>query len=746
MPDWGEVDGSVGVPAVLVCLRARLTTCALRYISGGGCFPLLGRRVKGAFPVFNVPGWKAAACDSFRGAVPNLIEEPNLAALNTHSTTESEAELIQRFASVPGGLLPALHALQHKSGYVDRGLIPLLAEAFNQSVAEIHGVITYYKDFRTEKPAGPVLQVCRAEACQARGGRAVWDGARGACAGRAVHLEEVFCLGHCALGPAVSVGGRLQGGVTGDSVVAIVEKVCAGELPASSPEVGAGVGVSVYVPGDAAARAAGADEVAAELARHPGVRVVRNGSRGMLWLEPMIEVATEGGRIAYGPVKASDVAGLLDAGLLEGGGHALRLGAAQELPWMRRQQRFTFERVGVVDPRSAEDYEAHGGLAGLRRALAMTKSEVVREVTDSGLRGRGGAAFPTGVKWRTVLEAPGAVKYIVCNADEGDSGTFADRMLMEGDPFMLLEGMAIAAWAVGASEGYIYVRSEYPEAVQALETAIRRSEELGWLGGNVLGSGFGFRVHVRVGAGSYVCGEETALLESLEGKRGVVRAKPPLPAHVGLFGKPTVINNVLSLATVPAILARGASAYAALGTGRSRGTQVLQLAGNIARGGILEVPFGATLREVIEEWGGGTASGRPVRAAQVGGPLGAYIPASNFDLPVDYEAFAAVEAIVGHGGIVVFDDTVDMAQQARFAMEFCKAESCGKCTPCRIGSTRGVEVLDKVIRGEDREANLELLEDLCEVMADASLCAMGGLTPLPVRSAMRHFAEDFHRP
>jgi formate dehydrogenase iron-sulfur subunit len=375
----------------------------------------------------------------------------------------------------------------------------------------------------------------------------------------------------------------------------------------------------------------------------------------------------------------------------------------------------------------------------------MTPSAVVQEVTDSGLRGRGGAAFPTGIKWKTVLETTDATKYIVCNADEGDSGTFADRMLMEGDPFMLLEGMTIAGFAVGASVGYIYVRSEYPEAIEALNEAVKAATAKGWLGESVLGTDFSFNIHVRVGAGSYVCGEETALLESLEGKRGVVRAKPPLPAHVGLFGKPTVINNVLSLGTVPAILADGAAAYAALGVGRSRGTQVLQLAGNIARGGIFETAFGTTLGEVVNDLGGGTANGRPIRAVQVGGPLGAYIPTTRFDLPFDYEAFAAADAIVGHGGIVVFDDTVDMAAQARFAMEFCAVESCGKCTPCRIGSTRGVELIDKITAGIDRSANIDVLVDLCEVMADGSLCAMGGLTPLPVRSALNNFTEDFHR-
>jgi formate dehydrogenase iron-sulfur subunit len=463
----------------------------------------------------------------------------------------------------------------------------------------------------------------------------------------------------------------------------------------------------------------------------------------MLWLEPMIEVETAAGRVAYGPVHASHVPSLLQAGLLQGGAHPLRLGPTDELPWLKRQERFTFQRVGIIDPRSPEDYERHGGMAGLRRALGLSRAEVIKEVTDSGLRGRGGAAFPTGIKWRTVLEAQGGKKYIVCNADEGDSGTFADRMLMEGDPFMLLEGMTIAARAVGADEGYIYVRSEYPDAIEALLAAIDAARERGWLGQDILGSGLNFTIHVRVGAGSYVCGEETALLESLEGKRGVVRAKPPLPAHVGLFGMPTVINNVLSLATVPAILARGAAAYAALGMGRSRGTQVLQLAGNVARGGILEVAFGTTVKEVVHDLGGGTANGRPVRAVQVGGPLGAYLPPEQFDLPFDYESFAAVNAIVGHGGVVVFDDTVNMAEQARFAMEFCAAESCGKCTPCRIGSTRGVELMDKIMGNVNREANLGLLQDLCEVMADGSLCAMGGLTPLPVRSALNHFTEDF---
>jgi formate dehydrogenase iron-sulfur subunit len=506
----------------------------------------------------------------------------------------------------------------------------------------------------------------------------------------------------------------------------------------------------VFVPLDAAARSVGADDVANAIAREAAarrreVRVVRNGSRGMFWLEPLVEVSTPEGRVAYGPVGAESVGELLDAGILEGAPHRLRLGLTEEISHLKRQTRFTFARVGVNDPLSAADYEATGGLAGLRRALEMTPQEIVTAVTDSGLRGRGGAGFPTGIKWQTVLNTPSELKFIACNADEGDSGTFADRMLMEGDPFLLLEGMAIAGLAVGANEGYIYIRSEYPDAVATMAAAIDIAYLNGWAGPSLLGTDRAFDLHLRVGAGSYICGEETAMLESLEGRRGMVRAKPPLPAIAGLFGKPTAVNNVLSLATVPPVLAQGAEAFRALGVGRSRGTQVFQLAGNIKHGGIVETAFGVTLGELVEEFGGGTASGRPVRAVQVGGPLGAYLPTSRFDLPMDYEAFAAAGAMVGHGGIVVFDDTVDMGRQARFAMEFCAEESCGKCTPCRVGSVRGVEVIDRILAGDDRDADLELLEDLCGTMVDGSLCAMGGLTPLPVRTALQHFPEDFHR-
>ncbi|MCZ0961650.1 formate dehydrogenase beta subunit [Paracoccus benzoatiresistens] len=497
--------------------------------------------------------------------------------------------------------------------------------------------------------------------------------------------------------------------------------------------------MKIFVPLDSASKALGADDVADALAREAtarglDVQIVRNGTRGMVWLEPLVEIDTPEGRIGYGNVTADQVPDLLD-GKLNG------LGRVDDIDWFARQTRLTFARCGLIDPLDLDDYQANGGLAGLRRALAMTKAQIVQEVLDSGLRGRGGAGFPTGIKWKTVAEVEASQKYIVCNADEGDSGTFADRMIIEGDPFSLIEGMAIAGIGVGATRGYVYLRSEYPDAIHILTQAVRLARQRGLLGADVLGSGRAFDMEVRTGAGAYVCGEETSLLNSLEGKRGTVRAKPPLPAVQGFLGQPTVVNNVISLATVPVIFEKGAKHYADFGLGRSRGTVTLQIAGNVKRGGLFETAFGITLGEVVNDIGGGTASGRPVKAVQVGGPLGAYMPVSKFDTPMGYEEFDQKGGLIGHAGLVVFDDTVDMLHMARFAMEFCAVESCGKCTPCRIGAVRGVETIDRIAQGD--AAAIPLLTDLCETMKDGSLCALGGFTPFPVMSALTNFPDDF---
>ncbi|TDK41347.1 formate dehydrogenase beta subunit [Antarcticimicrobium luteum] len=497
--------------------------------------------------------------------------------------------------------------------------------------------------------------------------------------------------------------------------------------------------MKVYVPRDSAAKALGADTVAEAIRaeaekRGLEIELIRNGTRGMIWLEPLVEIDRGAGREGFGPVTVAEVPALLD-GTLEG------LGKVEEIPFFARQTRLTFARCGVTDPLSLADYEAHGGLRGLRRALGMSAEAIVDEVKLSGLRGRGGAGFPTGIKWDTVRLAHAEQKYIVCNADEGDSGTFADRMIIEGDPFCLIEGMAIAGLGVGATKGYVYLRSEYPDAIAVLNQVVEIARKDGLLGGDVLGSGRAFDMEVRVGAGAYVCGEETSLLNSLEGKRGVVRAKPPLPALEGFMGRPTVVNNVLSLATVPVVFEKGAEFYAGFGLGRSKGTMPIQIAGNVKRGGLYETAFGLPLGELIEDVAGGTASGRPVKAVQVGGPLGAYFAPSQFDTPFGYEEFDGAGGLIGHAGVVVFDDTADMLKMARFAMEFCAVESCGKCTPCRIGAVRGVETIDRIAAGDG--SAVPLLTDLCETMKDGSLCALGGFTPYPVMSALTLFPEDF---
>jgi len=508
----------------------------------------------------------------------------------------------------------------------------------------------------------------------------------------------------------------------------------------------------IYLPRDTTAVALGADEVAVAVLEQTGeqagkrslaIELVRNGSRGMFHLEPLLEVEHQGRRIAFGPVCAGDIPGLLDALAGDAAGHPLYLGVTEDIPWLKGQQRLTFARAGLGDPLCLAHYRSLDGFAGLEKALRLTPQAIVTEVNESGLRGRGGAAFPAGIKWQTVLDTPASQKYIVCNADEGDSGTFADRLLMEADPYQLIEGMIIAGLAVGATRGYIYLRSEYPKALQVLNAAIATAGEQAYLGDDIRGSGKCFHLEVRVGAGAYICGEETALLNSLEGKRGMVRVKPPLPAIEGLFGKPTLVNNVLTIAAVTTVLARGAAFYHGFGVGHTRGTLTLQLAGNIRRGGLVEVPFGTSLQQVIEVFGGGSYSGRPIRAIQVGGPLGAYLPPSLWDTPLDCEVFVAMGAMLGHGGVVVFDDTVDMSAQARYAMEFCAVESCGKCTPCRIGSIRGVEVIDRIIARQEPEKNRALLLDLCDTLEQGSLCAMGGCIPMPVRSALNHFSEDF---
>ena len=686
--------------------------------------------------------------------------------MNSATIDSITNEILARGKNLPGALLPVLHQIQKKLGYLPPESVPAIATALNLSRAEVHGVISFYDHFRTELPGKHIVKICRSEACQASGSRELEARVKSSLgiefgetsADGLINLEPVYCLGNCACGPSVQIDdgvyGRVDLGRFDDFLKNLAEQPHSHIIPTASSEP-----IRIYVADDTSACALGADAVAQAIVmeaarRNLNIELLRYGSRGLFWLETLVEVDTPEGRIAYGPIQSSDVTRLFEQDFYKGNQNSvLHLGFTQDLAYLKNQQRLNFSRAGLVDPTSLESYQQLGGYLGLQQALKLSCQAIIDVIKESGLRGRGGAAFPAGIKWQTVLDAQTnknprpelEKKYIVCNADEGDSGTFADRLLMEADPFQLIEGMTIAGLATGATQGYIYLRSEYPKALQKLTVAIEAAYEGGYLGDTIAGSDHSFDLEVRLGAGAYICGEETALLDSLEGKRGMVRAKPPLPAIEGLFGQPTVINNVLTLASVSTILANGAQAYKNLGCGRSLGTLPMQLAGNVKRGGLVELAFGSTLRELIEDYGGGTASGRPIKAVQVGGPLGAYLTDTQLDIKLDYECFSEIGAMLGHGGVVVFDDRVDMSQQARFAMEFCAIESCGKCTPCRIGSTRGVEVIDKICAGEgsERDNHLILLHDLCDTMEYGSLCAMGGLTPSPVRSALRHFPEDF---
>ena len=526
-------------------------------------------------------------------------------------------------------------------GYIDDEAQKIVADVFNISQAEVRGIVSFYEDLRTKPPAENTIRICQAEACQANGSRELTKSMEShlgirlgqISADKKIALEPVYCLGHCALGPAAEVNGTIQ----------------------------------TLVDQDKPSRLITGDYIAP--------------------VEPETMVAD--------------------------------------------QTRLIFSRYGKGEPLDLQDFQAKGGFSDLPAPEVL-----IDEIKKSGLRGRGGAGFPAHIKWQTVASQVSDIKYIVCNADEGDSGTFADRMIMEGDPFLLIEGMRIAGKAVGADKGYVYLRSEYPKAAGLFDEAIKIARANGFLDKN-------FDIELFMGAGAYICGEETSLLESLEGKRGIIRAKPPLPAIEGLFGKPTLVHNVITLCSVPWIIKNGGNAYAKYGVGASTGTMPFQLSGNVKQGGLVELPFGMPVGELVERFSGGTRSGRPIKALQIGGPLGSYLPTSLFETPLTYEAMAAVGAGIGHGGIVVYDDTVDLSEQARYAFEFCEHESCGKCTPCRIGSVRGVELVEEIRELGASDKRLITLKDLCETMTQASLCQMGGMTPIPVESALRHFPEDF---
>ena len=473
------------------------------------------------------------------------------------------------------------------------------------------------------------------------------------------------------------------------------------------------------------------------------VEVFGTGCLGPCHAGPLVQVSGEDGRCLYAHVQEADAAAIVSEHLA--GGRAVEtLRVEGEQAFFAKQIKVVLDNSGETDPERIETCVARGAYEGLQKAISdMSPTDVIGEITKSGLRGRGGAGYPTGLKWSTVQKAKGARKFVICNADEGDPGAFMDRSVLEGDPHKVLEGMALAAYAVGAEQGYVYVRGEYPLAIARLRTAIRQAERAGFLGNHVLESAFSFRVDLRIGAGAFVCGEETALIASIEGLRGTPRPRPPYPATAGLFGQPTLINNVETYASVPAILRRGGAWYASIGTAKSKGTKVFALAGRINRTGLIEVPMGLTLREILFDIGGGIPEGRPFKAAQTGGPSGGCIPASHLDIPVDYESLASVGSIMGSGGLIVMDDTSCMVDVAKYFLDFCRSESCGKCVPCRAGTVQMYALLERITRGQGTLGDIARLEDLCVLLRETSLCGLGQSAPNPVASTLRYFRDEY---
>jgi len=482
------------------------------------------------------------------------------------------------------------------------------------------------------------------------------------------------------------------------------------------------------------------------------VKVVETGCHGFCEKGPIVIVYPEG--VFYCQVEADDINEIVEEHLLKGRvverllytelGTEKKIPAYSEIDFYKKQHRIVLANCGRINPESIKEYIAVGGYEACGKALTeMTPEEVIAEVKKSGLRGRGGAGFPTGLKWEFTRQTPGDKKYVICNADEGDPGAFMDRSLLEGDPHRIIEGMIIAAYAIGADEGYIYVRAEYPLAIRRLEIALEQAREYGFLGENIFGSGFNFDLKIKKGAGAFVCGEETALMASIEGKRGMPRPKPPFPSVSGLWGKPTNINNVETFGNVPDIIRNGADAYRAIGTEKSTGTKVFALTGKINNTGLVEVPMGMTLREIIYDIGGGVSNGGKLKAVQIGGPSGGCIPADLLDLPIDYESLQEAGAMMGSGGMVVMDETTCMVDVARFFLQFTQSESCGKCTPCREGTKRMLEILDRICSGEGREGDLELLEELGDHIVSTSLCQLGGSAPNPVLSTLKYFREEY---
>lgn len=656
--------------------------------------------------------------------------------------------ILRKYQDDPTSLIMILQQAQSIYGYLPQEVIYHVAERTGNSPAKVMGVATFYSYFRL-KPMGTYqIMLCDGTACHVNGSERIRTAITqelGIGNGETTEdgmftLNEVACLGCCSLAPVMMINGDTYGNLTPEKTIKILRKLRQRE---------SGQGIRILVGQGSCGVSAGAARVAKVLSGHmtatDSFTVETTGCIGMCYLEPIVDIY-EGDKLLHRLVRVTETDAL---GIVE----AVRKNDFSKLEamfisdedarFLKKQKRVALRNCGVVNPTSIDDYINHDGYKALDKALQMEPEQVIEEIKVSGLAGRGGAGFPTWFKWDAARKAEGENKYLICNADEGDPGAFMDRAVIESDPHTLIEGMLIGAYAIGASEMFVYIRAEYPLAVERLGHAIEQARSRGLLGENILGSGFSCDLNIKIGAGAFVCGEETALIESMEGKRGMPRLKPPFPAQSGYLNEPSNINNVETFANVAWIIQNGGAAFSAMGTENSKGTKVFALTGKVQRGGLVEVPMGKSLKDVIFDIAGGIKDGRKYKAVQMGGPSGGCIPAALQDTPIDYKALSATGAIMGSGGMVVMDDSTCMVNIARFFLDFTARESCGKCVPCRIGTTRMMEILNRICDGQGQEGDIELLEELCISIKDGSLCGLGQTAPNPVLTTIRYFRDEY---
>lgn len=645
-------------------------------------------------------------------------------------------------------LIMILQQAQSIYGYLPQEVIYHVAQRTGNSPAKVMGVATFYSYFRLQPMGTYQIMLCDGTACHVNGSERIRTAITqelGIHNGETTEdgmftLNEVACLGCCSLAPVMMINGDTYGNLTPEKTIKILRQLRQRE---------AGNGIRILVGQGSCGVSAGAARVAKVLAGHmtatDSFTVETTGCIGMCYLEPIVDIY-EGEQLLHRLVRVTetDALGIVEAVRKKDFSKLEAMFISDEdARFLKKQKRVALRNCGVVDPTSIDDYINHAGYQALDKALKMKPEEVIEEIKVSGLAGRGGAGFPTWFKWDAARKAEGEQKHLICNADEGDPGAFMDRAVIESDPHTLIEGMLIGAYAIGASDMYVYIRAEYPLAVERLSQAIEQARSRGLLGKNILGTDFSCDLNIKIGAGAFVCGEETALIESMEGKRGMPRLKPPFPAQSGYLNEPSNINNVETFANVAWIIQHGGTAFAAMGTENSKGTKVFALTGKVQRGGLVEVPMGNSLKDVIFDIAGGIKDGRAYKAVQMGGPSGGCIPAALMDTPIDYKALSATGAIMGSGGMVVMDDSTCMVNIARFFLDFTARESCGKCVPCRIGTTRMMEILNRICEGEGQEGDIELLEELCVSIKDGALCGLGQTAPNPVLTTIRYFREEY---